>query len=168
MADYALHPYNWPLQGALISLLQARLNFPVLADSLGSRNYFSSGPWPWNNLAWETQQWATAPNNTVSEVTGIHKPPQLWWGGSRKFPLLITVEHQCQEWWWEFIYSWLKAVSFPVCQSSSLGIGWGACISGSNKTNGLLCAGASWSGSAITWDASCTVPSSGILDTSDM
>lgn len=46
VAHYTLQPFSWPLQMALISLLQARLHFPVWTDSLGSLNDSSSCPWP--------------------------------------------------------------------------------------------------------------------------
>lgn len=46
--------------------------------------------------------------------------------------------------------SWLKGVSFAGCLGSSLGTGWGVCISGWSQTTTLSCGeGASWGGLGI-------------------
>lgn len=121
------------LQRSLTSLLQSRLGCPVSADSLEFSNSSSSGPWPWTNLSEETRQGVTASNNTVPRVSGTHKPSTML-----RWVHLIVVVHHCQEQQY-CRYSRVTGDSIAGCLGSSLGTGWGVCISGWSKTTTPLC-----------------------------
>lgn len=124
----------------------SRQGYTVLADSLGSKNPSLSGPRLWTNLPSKTIQGATAPNNTAPRVTGTHKPstmkrwvmqtPPPYRGGASQPWMTIRLQ--------------IKSVPFARCLGSSLGKGWGVCISGRSKITALSCGeGASWGGLGI-------------------
>lgn len=66
----------------------------------------------------------------------IHPPP--CWDGPGKLFHLIVVVHHCQEQQY-CRYSRVTGDSIAGCLGSSLGTGWGVCISGWSKTTTLLC-----------------------------